>query len=362
MENKLTIVLTIKGRTEFTLRWMNYMNIVSCPYKILIADGGADKDIEKNLKNKKNYASLDYEYIRYPYDLNYGIFYKKLSDVIGKVSTPYMLFADNDDFFILDSLPVYIAFLDENSDYVSCGGKTAVLSLYSNENKLLNSACGDNYIVTTENSRTSSIEFDSRVKRVCYFFRNVDSSCLWTSWYNILRTNDAKLIFDYIDRYEFKDIVGLEIYMHAGMLLRGKYKGFESVHYVRQDGTSQSTNDANSEHNIIERFLTKDIFSEIFNGLCFVDNSISGKGQDRMHRAFSWWFAMHAKSIYCAPVPSIKSYFKRLFINNRSFYISHLLRRSLMWVKNLFSYKKVYFMKMKHPLESVLIQRQKNIR
>ena len=58
MENKLTIVLTIKGRTEFTLRWMNYMNIVSCPYKILIADGGADKDIEKNLKNKKTMLAL----------------------------------------------------------------------------------------------------------------------------------------------------------------------------------------------------------------------------------------------------------------------------------------------------------------
>ena len=36
---KLTIALTLKGREEFTYRWMEYMNEMRCPYKILIADG-----------------------------------------------------------------------------------------------------------------------------------------------------------------------------------------------------------------------------------------------------------------------------------------------------------------------------------
>ena len=66
--NNLTIVLTLKDRTPFTYRWMQYMNDMKCPYKILIADGGKDKSIEEHLLDPSNYPELIYEYIRYPYD------------------------------------------------------------------------------------------------------------------------------------------------------------------------------------------------------------------------------------------------------------------------------------------------------
>lgn len=38
MLDKLTIVLTLKGREAFTLRWMDYMNTIQCDCKILIFD------------------------------------------------------------------------------------------------------------------------------------------------------------------------------------------------------------------------------------------------------------------------------------------------------------------------------------
>ena len=59
--DKLTIILTLKDRSDFTLRWMKYMSDQRCPYKILIADGGADKLIEKKLNNSKNYPHLNPE-------------------------------------------------------------------------------------------------------------------------------------------------------------------------------------------------------------------------------------------------------------------------------------------------------------
>ena len=93
---------------------MRYMNDIKCPYPILIADGGINIEIEDYLSNKQNYSDLDYTYIRYPADKTLPDFYKKFLAVIGLVKTPYLLFADNDDFFLIDQVPVFLDFLNEN--------------------------------------------------------------------------------------------------------------------------------------------------------------------------------------------------------------------------------------------------------
>ena len=76
MNRDLTILLLLKDRTPFTWRWMNYYNQIGLPFKVLIADGGKDKSIEK-LADKSLFPNIDYEYIRYPYDENLGVFFKK---------------------------------------------------------------------------------------------------------------------------------------------------------------------------------------------------------------------------------------------------------------------------------------------
>ena len=75
----LTIVLPLKDKSHFTIRWMQYANLYFKNYKILIADGGKDEIIEKHLRNKSNYVNLDYDYFKYPYDRDYKTFFKKLS-------------------------------------------------------------------------------------------------------------------------------------------------------------------------------------------------------------------------------------------------------------------------------------------
>ena len=39
IENKLTILLTLKGRESFTYRWLEYSNNIRLPFRIYIADG-----------------------------------------------------------------------------------------------------------------------------------------------------------------------------------------------------------------------------------------------------------------------------------------------------------------------------------
>ena len=109
------------------------MNEEKCEYPIIIADGGLDFDIEKTLDNRLNFQNIKYKYIRYKYDENLDDYYNKLVNVISMVKTDYLIFADNDDFILLDNIDSYINYLDENPDYVSCGGRILDLEIYINK-------------------------------------------------------------------------------------------------------------------------------------------------------------------------------------------------------------------------------------
>ena len=128
---KLTITRTLKGRDEFTYRWMEYMNEMRCPYKILLADGGDNLELEAHLRHFNNYPNLDYEYIRYPFDATLDDYWNKLENLISRVKTKYTLHADNDDFYLLDRIPALIAFLDEHTDYVAARGQLVNFEVFN---------------------------------------------------------------------------------------------------------------------------------------------------------------------------------------------------------------------------------------
>src|SRR5690606_7593503 len=72
------------------------------------------------------YPGLELEYVRYPPDRSYTDYYAKLADSLGRVRTPYVAMADNDDFFIVDALLDSVRFLAGHADYVACGGQGAI--------------------------------------------------------------------------------------------------------------------------------------------------------------------------------------------------------------------------------------------
>ena len=76
----LTIILPLKDRSKYTYRWMEYANQYYKDYKIIIADGGKDKDIQNHLSNYSNYKDLNYSYIRYPYDSDIKSYFEKISN------------------------------------------------------------------------------------------------------------------------------------------------------------------------------------------------------------------------------------------------------------------------------------------
>jgi glycosyltransferase domain-containing protein len=123
--SELTIVLTLKDRVEFTWRWLAYAERCALPFKVLIADGGADEAVGSVLRDPDHYPRVDYEYLRYPYDATYSDYYAKVADAVARVRTPYVVLADNDDLFVVDGLAKSIEFLSGHSDYVACAGQCA---------------------------------------------------------------------------------------------------------------------------------------------------------------------------------------------------------------------------------------------
>jgi len=127
---RLTIVLPLKGRPLFTLRFLWHANRARLPYRFLVADGEVHPELAKLLENsQKTFPALDLEYIRYPDDIDFKRYYAKMADVFARVRTPYVKIADNDDFLASAGLECCVDFLDAHSDYVCCSGGIGGFSL-----------------------------------------------------------------------------------------------------------------------------------------------------------------------------------------------------------------------------------------
>jgi glycosyltransferase domain-containing protein len=122
-DNKdLTILLTLWDRVPYTFRWMEYANSIKFPFKVLIADGGADESVPQILADQANFPNVDYKYIRYPYDQTLAHYHAKVVDALNHVETPFVVMADNDDFYLVDSLLRSVDFLKTHPDFSSCRG------------------------------------------------------------------------------------------------------------------------------------------------------------------------------------------------------------------------------------------------
>ena len=103
-EDLLTIILTLKDRHLFTIRWLDWAIYQNCTFQILIADGSSDDYIQDYLINNDKYNKLNFKYYRYPFDSNIHTWFKKVQSISNIVKTKYCIHADNDDFILFNTL------------------------------------------------------------------------------------------------------------------------------------------------------------------------------------------------------------------------------------------------------------------
>ncbi|MGA9951110.1 MAG: hypothetical protein WBQ24_22905, partial [Xanthobacteraceae bacterium] len=86
---RLTIVLPLRGRHLFTLRFLWYADKLRLPYRILIADGQVNETVARHIENSRTFfPNLDIDYVRYPDDAGYPQYFAKMADAMRRVRTP----------------------------------------------------------------------------------------------------------------------------------------------------------------------------------------------------------------------------------------------------------------------------------
>ncbi len=129
MNPDLTIILLIKDRPNFVLRWLKYHNENPPSFPVIITDSGTDDTIENILKDRSVYPHIRYTYVRYSRPTQPGNFghvadlNQKIHAALRMVKTKYAVLESDDDFNLDDGLLRAVNFLNAHPEYVVSRGE-----------------------------------------------------------------------------------------------------------------------------------------------------------------------------------------------------------------------------------------------
>ena len=237
----LTILLPLKDRVPFTRRWLSYAASAPLPYRILIADGGADRSMAEIAADQK-FAGLDVEYVRYPFDRSYADYYTKLADALGRVTTPFVVMADNDDLFIPEGLGRAVDFLAAHPGYVACGGQCAVFWLSSARTSVpVDAVYGDRvqWKCTSQFSTDVAETANERLRERCLGANDV--------FYAVHRTDLLRRHFEAVRDCNPRDLFLMEQLVMFLTAIAGKTRQLETLYIARQQDSPGSSGGAHQE-------------------------------------------------------------------------------------------------------------------
>ena len=231
-DHKLTLILTIKDRAPFTLRWITYANKISFPFKVLIADGGKDSSIEKILSQTNRFSNIDYEYIRYPYDETYAQYYGKTADALSRVQTQFAVVGQDDDFFFKEGLQKAVDFLSAHKNYIAYNGRI--------DNFIIKPDTNIPYgkdVEFIQNPADESIEDKTSTERISKHFRNYTHT-----YYSVYRTDVLLKNYETLCKYNFTNLILHELILSFLTVAQGIVKRENLFYLLRQINPKSSSN------------------------------------------------------------------------------------------------------------------------
>jgi glycosyltransferase domain-containing protein len=229
----LTILLAVKDRVPFTRRWLAYAR-VNLPFRVLIADGGSDDSVSRMLAESA-FSDIDVEYVRYPFDATYADYYTKLADALSRVTTPFVVMADNDDFFIRDGVATALEFLAAHPDHVACGGQCALFWVADPAAPGADTTYGDSVVwkCSSVMSSDAADEAKRRLRERCQGANDV--------FYAVHRTSLLRGHFAAVKQCNPSDLFLMEELVMFLTAIAGKTRQLDTLYIARQQDSPGSS-------------------------------------------------------------------------------------------------------------------------
>jgi len=308
INDNLTILLVLKDRESYTHRLMGYLNKISCPFKILIADGGTE-DIAVSLEK---YNNIKYEYVKYPYDQTIKHFTSKMADVVDKITTPLCMVVDNDDFFIIEGIKHCIEFLRTHPQYSTARGAMGAIQIH------------DKHLHFERNIYSIYIDpitGESAAERILD-----QSKHFHGNWHAVIRTNHLQATYKLIDLWcpsNFRFIEQLVGYLYVAWgngcrtietpnipFPEGYYLHETSTQRVELDGNALASHFPPQDEWIHSDYWPED-FAKMTNAIAAAICHIDGSNWDDARR--------HFKKAYLHKLPDLQELLERRIDESENF-------------------------------------------
>ena len=295
-----SIVIFVKGRNNFTRRILDYFDKINFNYQIVISDGQNDGYVKK-LLNKKKYKKLNINFFQYDTNKGFEKYYLMKKKTLNKIRSKYVMMCDNDDFPILKGINHLIFFLEKNQNYVSASGKIMNFEInnFSTDHK------GEMSFIKTDKYYRLDEPLKNWKQQLEKTFTNFQSN-----FYNVYRTNILKKIISESCILNFSDLTIHEFYIQLRVNLLGKSKVLNTVHYLRQRGTSQISNNFDFSKDLLKKNLPFDVrkISHIYSKLLAKKENIK---YELINKIFHESFAKYLRHLLAHTV--LRYRFKKLY-------------------------------------------------
>ncbi len=312
MTPRLTILMPMKGRHLFTLRFLWHANKQKLPYRFLIADGQVHPKLAQLLERPRElFPELDVEYVPYPNDVDFRRFFAKMSDALQRVRTPYVMLVDNDDFLAFSGIERSLDFLDANPDYVCCGGGLAGFSVYSGlhaANSHLTGPINRYAYRYTIHDRSVDFSSSSAVERLRVGSRN------WWSYYAVFRADAQRTIWREVVDIDFSDLQLHELFCAMRTLTLGKARSDgTTIAYLRQYDTSQGSSFKNDwVHHLLRSRFTSDfaVMIERISGIAAKQDNVDPAPVAEMLREICDQWLREFLRVYYGSLQDVKQFLR----------------------------------------------------
>jgi glycosyltransferase domain-containing protein len=231
LKNKLTVILPLKERPEFTKIWLE--NNYNEYYEYIIADGSHS---EKNKEIFLNFKKKNIKYLRFKPDTNYRDYYKKMYDCSLLVKTDFVIQSDNDDYLNYQGISKIINTLIKKNRNVGSGYISHIIKK-KNLFRHINFTNNIDYYI--KNSKKEI--FENFFNNYTPLFYSVCSTKIFNKiYYNIVRS----------------DVHFLSNFEYLFSLLAIKYGDITKVntnHYIRLINTFDNSNLEYKKNKIIKK-------------------------------------------------------------------------------------------------------------